>query len=192
MELETQKRLQGSLDQVVEHLCRMSGTKTYEDAIAALRVQFRDKNTSPAAWIHRIAREAYPTNEPDSVRPEYFYEILGLIDTRQKANAVLASLPQDATPQIERFLKFLLKEFLPNQRRAAQEFVKQLPQRRSGGAPSKMPSQAECLEICNEISKLHAAGVLLGTAQQRAAKKWNKSVRVIQRIWAERGPKTRR
>jgi hypothetical protein len=186
MKPETQKRLQGLFDQVVEHLCGVSGTKNHEEAIAALRMQFQDKRTSPAAWMHGIAREIYPTNEPDSVRPENFYEILGLIDTREKSDAILASLPEDVAPEIEKFLKFVLKDFLPSQRLAAQELAKHLPQRRGGGAPSKMPSRAESRLICAEINKLHGEGVLLGAAQQRTANKWNKSVRMIQRVWADR------
>ena len=186
MEPETQKRIQELFGQVVELLCRMSGTKGHEEAIAALRMQFHDKETSPAAWVHGIAKTIYPTKEPDSVNPEKFYEILGLIDTREKSDAVLASLPEDAAPEIERFLKFVLKEFLPSQRLAAQKLVKQLPQRRGGGAPSKMPSPAECRQICAEINKWHGQGVSLGVAQQRAADKWNKSLRMIQRVWAKR------
>ena len=113
MELETQKRLAGMVDQVVEHLCRVSGTTNYEDAIAVLRTQFRDQNTSPAAWLHGIARRVYPTNEPDSVDPGRFDDILGLIDTKEKSDAVLAGLPQEAAPKIESFLKFLLRNCFP-------------------------------------------------------------------------------
>lgn len=186
MKPETQKRIQDLFDPVVEHLCHVSGAKNYEEAIAALCMQFRDKKTSPAAWIHGIAREIYPTNEPDSVNSEKFYEILGLIDTKEKSDAVLASLPEDAAPAIEGFLRFMLKEFLPSQRLAAHELTKHLPQRRGGGAPPKTPNQAECRLICAEINKRHGQGVLLGVAQQRAADKWNKSLRMIQRVWAKR------
>jgi hypothetical protein len=173
------------LDQVVEHFCRVSGTTTYEEAIAVLRTLFRDKNTSPAAWLHKIALETYPTNEPDSVDPERFYEILGLIDTREKFDSILANLPEEDTPKAEKFLKFLLKQFFPTQRAAAQELVKALPPR-AGGAKSTMPSEAECRQICDEISELHAKGVPKGTAQKRAAQKWNRSLRTIERIWASR------
>jgi hypothetical protein len=190
MELETQKRLETVLDQVVEHFCRMSGTKNYEEAITALRTQFRDKNTSPAAWMQRIALEAYPTNEPDSVDPERFYEILGLIDTREKFDVVLASLPEEAAPEAEKFLKFLMKEFLPNQRLTAQELVKALPQRRAGGPKPKVLAEAKCRQICDEIIELHAKGVSIGDAQRRAAQKWNIALRSIQRIWGGRAKYT--
>ena len=120
------------------------------------------------------------------MRPSSLFEILGLIDTREKFNAVCASLPEEAAPEIERFLKFFLREFLPSRRFAAQELAKRLPPRRDGGPKQKMPSQDICSQICDYISKKHADGVLLGTAQAQAAKKWNKSLRMIQRIWAQR------
>lgn len=143
--------------------------------------------TSPAAWIHKKAREAYPTNEPDSVEPERFFEILGQIDTREKFNTVCASLPEEEAPNIEMFHKFLFREFLPAQRSAALGLARRLPPRRGGGAPSKMPSRVICREICAYISKKHAECVPLGTAQRQAGEKWNKSFRMIQRIWALRG-----
>jgi hypothetical protein len=102
---------------------------------------------------------------------------------------VLAALPEGSVPEIERFLKFLLKDFLPSQRSAAQRSVKHLPQRRSGGAPSKMPNPADCRKICDEMNELHHKGVLLGVAQKQVAKKWIKSVRMVQRIWAQRKAK---
>ncbi|WP_353071480.1 hypothetical protein [Tunturiibacter gelidiferens] len=187
MELETQKKFKPMLDQVVELFCRMSGTKSYEEAIAVLRPQFLDKSTSPAAWMHRIAREAYSTNERDTVDPTQYYEILGMIDTREKFSTVFASLPEEAVPEIEKFFKFLFKEFLPTHRLAAQELTKALPQRRTGGRKSKMPSEAICRKICAEIIGLHAKGVSKGDAQQRAAQKWKMSKRMIEKIWADRG-----
>ncbi|WP_353061948.1 hypothetical protein RBB77_11590 [Tunturibacter psychrotolerans] len=187
MELETLKKFEPMLDQVVEYFCRMSGTKSYEEAIAVLREQVRDKSTSPAAWLHRVAREVYPTSEPDSVDPAQYYEILGMIDSREKYSTVFASLPEEAVPEIEIFFKFLLKEFLPAQRLAAQGLTKALPQRRTGGRKSKMPSEATCRKICAEIIELHAKSVLIGDAQRRAVKKWKIPLRSIQKIWAKRG-----
>jgi hypothetical protein len=187
MEAETREKLEAVLEQVVKHFCRMSGTENYEQAIALLSTQFRDKTTSPAAWIHRLAREAYPTADPDSVDPAQFFEILGMIDTRDKFDLVFAALPEEAAPEVERFLKFLLKEFLPARRLAAQKLVKALPQRRTGGRKSKMSSETKCRQICDEIIELHAKGVLIGDAQRRAVKKWKISLRTIQKIWADRG-----
>lgn len=184
---ETQKRLQPLLDQLVDHFCRICGANSYEEAIAALRQKlFRNKETSPAAWFHKIARETYPTSEPDTVQPEYFYEILGLIDTRDRWNSVFAGLPEDSTPEIERFLKFILKVFLPSQKSAAQELANNLPQRRSGGPHSKMPSPEKCREICDWISGLK--GVSMGDRQRRAVARFGPTFRMIQTIWSKWKP----
>jgi hypothetical protein len=180
------------LDQVVEHFCRATGTTSYEEAFASLRTLFRDRSASPAAWIHALAQHIYPANGPDSVDPEQFDEILGQIDTREKCDSVLANLPEEEVPKAEKFLDALLKQILPAQRASAQNLVKALPPRRTGGPKSTIPSEAKCRQINKEISKLHADGVSLGTAQRRVATKWGKSLRTVQRIWALRRPKDAR
>ncbi len=182
---ETRKELWELLDKVIEVLCLVSGTKSYDGAIAVLRTGFHDKNTSPAPFLHALARKIYPTKEPDSVNPEHFYEILGLIDTKEKMDSVLASLPEEGAPEIREFLEFLLKVYFPSQRAAAQELAKQLPHL-PGGAPTKMPGPEVCWQICDEINAKHRQGVQLGIAQRQAAEKWNLKPRMIQRIWAAR------
>jgi hypothetical protein len=190
MTSETQKRLRPLYDQVVEHFCRVNGSKNYEEAVSALRENvFRNKETSPAAWIHQIARQAYSTNEPDTIPIENFYEVLGLIDTREKSDFVFASLPEDSAPQIERFLRFILKDFLPSQKAAAQELAKRLPQRRSGGADPKLPNPEERRKIWNWISELNRKGVTWGDAQRRAAAKFALKLRMIQTICTLERPK---
>jgi len=165
MKLETQKKLQVLLDKAVDYVC-LAGGMSYEEGIAAIRPHFRDEKTSPAACLHKLVRWTYPTKEPDSVRPGLFYEILGLIDTREKFNSVFASLPENETPEIERVLNIFLKKILPFVRFTASQLTKILPQRRAGGARSKMPSQEDCCQICNKIRKDKRSGVPLGGKYQ--------------------------
>lgn len=187
---ETLRRLEPKFSRVIDLFCSMSGADSFQAAIAALGEPFRDANTSPAPWLHKVARELisklFPTAEQDSVRPEYFYEILGLIDTEEKFNATLASLPEEASPQIETFLDFLVKDFLPSQRSAAENLAKRLPRRRAGGRPSTSDDEAECVKICDAIQRLERAGVSRGTAQKQVAAKTGKSLRTVQRIWGKR------
>jgi hypothetical protein len=190
MELETRQRLTASLDKVIHYFCRLSGTQSYEEAFAALRVQFADKGTSPAPWIHKVAQKAFPTNELDTIDPTQFHEILGVIDTREKMNFVLATLPDEAAPKIEEFLGFLLNEFFPNQKAVAQQIATTLPQRHTGGRKSRMPSTEVCRQICGYISALHHDGALMIGAQNRAASKFDLSLRMIQRIWSARAAKS--
>ena len=186
MTIETHDRLWPLLQKVFEYTGSANGFSSYEESIAASRLDFQDKSTSPAAFIHKKTRELYPMSEPDSVRPENFYQILGFIDTKEKLSSSLASLPEESALEIEKALRFLLKEYLPSQREAAKQRTRHLPQRRAGGAPSKMPSSADCCTICDEINDLHRKGVLLQDAQPRVAQKWNKSRRTIQKVWQQR------
>ena len=183
---ETHKKLQQMVDQIWEYLCGATGSENYEAGIAALRENIR-KTPSLAVLSHEVPRRTYPMIQLDSIRPENFYDILGLIDNKEKAQTVLRELPEDAAPEIEKALRWMLKEWLPSLRSNAQSMAKHLPQRRGGGAPSKMPNEAECREICAKINKLYGEGTPLGKAQQRAAMEKGKSLRMVQRIWAQRG-----
>ena len=186
MTAEALDRLRPDLDLLVGYLCQMSGTTSYEDAITALRVGFHDKRTSPAAWLHRVAEGLYPAAQQNSVDPEMFYEILGLISTREQFDAALASLPDESVPQIQKFLIFVLKDYLPSQKVRSQALARMLPQRRSGGAKPKMPDKATRNAICKKIASLVKAGVPKGDAQRRAVGEFGIKLRMIQTIWAER------
>ena len=190
MKEETQKRLKPTFDKVIDLFVVTSGADSYEAAIAKLREQCRDKVTSPAPWLHKIARQIYRTDKPDSVKPDNFYEILGLIDTREKATAVFVKLPEEGVPEIEKFFSFLLKVFFPSLRLGSKIF-KKLPQRRGGGRPPTMPSEDECRAIYGEVEVLDRKRVLRGIAQRRVADKYGLSLRMVQRICSAQEKKVR-
>ena len=182
---ETCDRLVGLVAQVWSYLCNMAGEESYEGSIKTLRQNVQAFPSMPFL-LHDIAHELYPTKERDTINPANFVDILGLVDTKEKLRSVLAELPEDAGPQLEKFLLWLLKSWLPSMRANAQWMAKHLPQRRAGGPPKKMPGPAECRRICEEINELHGKGVLLGVAQKRIAMREELSLRMVQRIWAER------
>jgi hypothetical protein len=186
MKKETEERLLPKYEKVIGLFSAMSGADSYEASIRMLQEECRNGSTSPAAWLHKRAREIYPTDQPDSVRPEFFFEILTMIDSREKAMAVFAALPEEEAPKIEEFLDFFLKEFAPSLRSNAKLLAKKLPQRRSGGPHSKMPSREVCRAICDEIQALERKGVQRGIAQRRVADKRGLKLRMVQRIWAAR------
>ena len=187
MTTDTQRRLQRRRDRLVVLLIRVSGAENYEEAIARLRSLFSDKETSPAAWLHKRAREEYPLQEADSVQPEFLYEILGQIDTREKFDTVFANLPEQSATLIEKFLDFMVKEYFPRQRLAALELAHRLPPRPGTGRNPKIPKSPEqCLEICDEVRQLEDKGIPKGVAQEQVGKKkkWDMSRRTVQRICA--------
>lgn len=165
-------------DEVIERFCAICRVDSYEEAIAKLKEQFRDKSTSPAHWIHMIAREAYAIDSPDTVEPEYFFEILELIDTREKMAEAFATVPE---AEADKFLTFVLKKLLPGARSNAAELAKKLPQRHTGGPKSKKPPEEECRAIYNEVENM-ARKMKRGVAQLRVAKRKRLSLRMVQRI----------
>lgn len=191
MTTETQQRLTSLVEKVIGVLCAITRTDSYEEAIAWIRPTFQDKSTSPAPWLHKSAREIvgklFPDVPPDSVNPEFFYEILGLIDTREKMRLLLPHFPEEAAPMAEQFLNYLLKDYFPSVRSRADEMRSSLPQRRAGPKqPWKMPDQQKCREICSAILKLQGDRVKLGVAQRRLAAREGLNIRMVQRIWADR------
>ncbi len=182
---ESKKRLLRLVDRIWKHFCDLSGAKNYDASMKALQGHFR-RYPSLSVWAHDIARDSYPMPVPDTVQPENLTEIIGLIDNKKKFAAVLSNMPEDVAPKLEAALQWMLKQWLPSMREDMKLTAKQLPQHRRGGRRTKMPSASECRQICNEISKLHKEGVLLGDAQRRVADRTGKSLRMIQRVWAAR------
>jgi hypothetical protein len=186
------QRLQKTIDKLWEHVVNAMGVESYEAFIASIKTAFQNPNTSPAAWIHGLARararELFPADETDSLQPEQFYAILGLIDTREKAYRILLRLPEEAVPRIDRLLDFMMKELLTAIRSQAQAIVDEFPSKRGGGPKtSSMPSFAVCREICETIQKLHSKdGVAKGLVQQQMKDRYNLSLRMVQRIWHDR------
>jgi hypothetical protein len=180
---ENLQRIVARAEKVLKSLGAARGVESYDEGLALLREQFRDKTASPAAYLHKLVPQIYPMTEPDTVRPELFYEILGEIDTREKAIAKLVLLPDSSVPELERFLEFCVKELLPGMRSSAAQVVKYYPYHRGGGRPLKMPGEADCRKICIHIRELLADGVLLGGAQKRIGKRWGKKTRMIDEIW---------
>ena len=185
MKTETCEGLLKLVDQVWEYFGRMSDTTGFDESMKALR-EGAQQYPSLAVLGHQIARECYPMPQPDSVQPERFPDIIGLIDNKQKFLTVLRQMPEESAPELEKVLLWMLKEWLPSIRLGLGAMVKQLPQRHAGGRPNEMPNPEDCRVICEEISKLHKGGLELGVAQKRLADRTGTSKRTIQRIWADR------
>jgi len=69
-------------------------------------------------------------------------------------------------------------------RGSLQGIAKSLPPS-PGGRPREFSPQ-ECIEVCLEIGQLYGQGVALADAQKRMAKRYNVSLRTIQRVWQHR------
>jgi hypothetical protein len=188
MTKRTAGRLQAKLDKVWGHLCKAHGMSDYDELIARLRTAVKEKITPPPEWLHERARELYPLREPDTIPPERLFDILGLISDKQKAHSVLIALPESSASEIEAAVDFMLREFLPSQRKTAESIVDAFPWRRGGGPKTRSwPSAAICRDICEQIERLHVRENLpKGTAQDQMKERHGLSLRMVQRIWSDR------
>jgi hypothetical protein len=188
MDPKTQVRLRKVFDTIMDQLSAAGGV-SYEKAATSIQPHLSGTDSFIVLLLSKITQDMNPMSEGSSLPIEFFNEEnLGMIDSREKFYSMLADLPEEAAPEIEQFLNYALKKGIPSERSELQQLAKSLPAS-PGGAPPKMPSEAVCRQICDEISKLYERGVSMREAQKRAVQKWNLSLRTIQRIWQLWGPK---
>jgi hypothetical protein len=180
------RRLQKLQRRLQDIQTRAVGAPDFTSCMSLVREAFRERGLVAATFIHSEAKRIYPIAEPDTIPLDRLDDVLALIDTPEKADSILANLPEDFVPQIEAFFRFMLSQFLPDQREAMLQTAKQLPVRPAGGRPSLIPAESECREICSQIAALIEGGVSIGSAQRRISVKSGKKLRTIQRIWQRR------
>ena len=138
-------------------------------------------------WVLEEARLQSPIKEPDSLQPEMFEQVLGLLvqdeDILIKA---LKCMPEEAAPTIETALRYIRSEFIPRNRDNARILSKELRGPPAGGRPKSPITDENKAKICREIEKLRSQGVAIGIAQQRMADKYNLKLRTVQEIWQKR------
>jgi hypothetical protein len=181
---ENQRRIRDLVTEAFGYMVRASGFRNNEEGMAAIREQFRDPATSPAAWIHKQAEAIYPGCAGNTIKPEQFFDILGFIGTEEKLTSLLTSGPDEYFPRIEAFLLWLVKEYLPSMRTQAQTAAKELPQFRRGGPKVQMPDASVRREIYEEIMREYGRTGSMTEAQTHVARKRKLNVRMIQRIKA--------
>jgi hypothetical protein len=103
--------------------------------------------------------------------------------SREDLSAALLAGPDPNPEELETWLAFMrtLPHFL---RGSLQGIAKSLPPS-PGGRPRELTPQ-ECIEVCLQIGQLYGQGVALPDAQKRMAKRYNVSLRTVQRAWQHR------
>ena len=103
--------------------------------------------------------------------------------SRKELTAALLAGPDPNPEEFERWLAFIriLPHFL---RSSLQGIAKTLPPS-PGGRPRELTPQ-ECMQVCLLIGQLFGQGVELPDAQKRMARRYDVSLRTIQRAWQER------
>lgn len=140
--------------------------------------EFHDK--IPWSLSHAIAAGLFPANVPtDSAVPD-----LSSINTEEKLEAHLLSLPEPSPEALELALK-VLAGALPYLRELFITQGKKLPHAR-GGAPRKLDTPQEQEKIRQEIKDLRGPGTKLADIYARIAQRYGVSASKIKQIWLGR------
>jgi len=151
--------------------------ETKERILAALETSFRvagaENLEQGMALCSRLFESLYRAFEP--------------LKNRKTISAWFDQVPEPG-PEDEAMLVACC-EMLPtllrmNVQAFAEELSKTMPHA-PGGRPQALSPDAQ-KEICKFIGQLHSEGVELREAKKRASRKWDVSVRTVQRLWSTR------
>lgn len=188
---ESQQRILDATTRLFAEVSNALGTKTagYEEGIRFIR-EYGNKTVLELVLVgcSRIAPITIGA-DVSSLTPETAQVLLGMMDTRQKAEALLATLPEPDPVFLGKVLKEV-SSMLPSVRTVLYPFAKRLPPP-PGGRPKKLADPEARQRIRDEIGQLYVQGVDLRDAQARLAQREGVSPSTIQRIWAERKKQTK-
>jgi hypothetical protein len=195
VELETQRKI---VDMVYRMYSDLAEAFNYEDRSYEAIIQFIQPkiqeygNRTLSAALMDWANKIYPIEDPSMrLRPEDFGEYLKLVDTKEKAEALLLSMPEPE-PQTAVAMIAACRTLLPTIRQAVLPFMKRLPHP-PGGRPKKLTDPSKRQAIRDEIGLLLAQGVALKDAQKRIADREDVGLSTIQKVWREnRSPRKRK
>ncbi|WP_433973934.1 hypothetical protein [Tunturiibacter lichenicola] len=117
--------------------------------------------------------------QEQTLTPESIPHFLDAMDTRQKAEDLLASFPDPNPRNLEKVLREV-DLFLPSVRQILVPFAKQLPPP-PGGPPRKIPLEEEP-RVREEVARYFKDGYSLPKAKEKVARNRGTSVSTIQRI----------
>jgi hypothetical protein len=162
---------------------------TYEELVQYVK-PWLDKygNQSLSAVLLEMTKYGLPDHGKDvTLAPEDFITCLELVDTRQKAEALLLAMPEPDEQKLNVTLAFV-QTLLPTVRPILQSFSNRLPHA-PGGRPKVLVDPAKRQAIRERIGRSLADGVTLRDAQLLAANDEGVGLSTIQTIWRERKTK---
>jgi hypothetical protein len=180
---ESQRKILDSTSQVFTDVGEALGVQAsgYEEGIRFIREY---GNKTVFELLLEIFKRAMPVGGGQiSLTPSNIHGFLEMVDTRERAEAVLSGLPEPDPVQLEVLLK-RVSSMLPDLRRVLLPFAKDLPYP-AGGRRKKLPDPETRTTVRKEIGLLLADGVPLRMAQARLAQRNDVSLSTIQRIWRE-------
>jgi len=126
-----------------------------------------------------IKRTLPMVGQEQTLSPETMPVFLNAMNTWQKAEEVLASIPDPDPKKLDKILREV-DSFLPSVRKILVPFAKQLPPS-PGGHPRKIPVDEEP-KVREEVAQWFTNGFSLPRAKEKVARSRGASVSTIQRI----------
>jgi hypothetical protein len=126
-----------------------------------------------------IERMLPGVGQEQTLTPESIPIFLDAMNTRQKAEDLLASFPDPDPRKLEKNLQEV-DSFLPSVRKVLVPFAKQLPPP-PGGHPRRIPPEEEP-KVREEVARWFTDGYSLPKAKEKVARSRGTSVSTIQRI----------
>jgi hypothetical protein len=176
---ENQKKILDTASRVFNDVANALGkvSFSYEDGIRFIRDH---GNKTLFELLLEIVTRAMPVvGQKQDLTPEVIPALLDEINTRERAEALLARYPDPAPAELDRYIREVLL-FLPSIRKVLIPFAKQLPPA-PGGHPRKIPKQDEP-RVRAEIAQLFDDGWPFPAAKKEVARRKHTSLSTIQRI----------
>lgn len=155
---KTLRSLQHQMDRLRQIITRSADAADFTSAIRSIQAG-ATVMPSLEVFVHDMAEQMMPeATQGNTVQPQLFAQILGLLDTEEKCDSILANMSEPEGRLLNEHLGQLLHGVLPDMRKVGLETLKQLPHRRGGGR-EKVIDEERAEKICQRVAKLHQYGV---------------------------------
>lgn len=179
MNAENQKKILDTASQVFGDLAKALGKESfsYEDGIRCICDNGNKTLFDLLLWV--ITKTVSVVGPEQTLTPDTLPKLLAAMDTPEKAEIVLAEMPDPDPKKLEKILRG--GRLFPSEvRKLLLPFAEDLPPP-PGGAPRKIPEQEEPA-VCAEIAQLFNDGWSFSDAKKEVARRRGTSLPTIQRI----------
>jgi hypothetical protein len=154
---------------------------THAEGMQLIRASIREGVITPQFLVGVTASVIPEAAKEASLLPEKLDEELARIETEEKLESLLTSLPEPNPETLELCLN-AAKDVLPNLRQLFLQFAQGLPHHHRGGRKKELPDPETRCQVREEIKRLRKPGVKLEDLYERLARHYNVSATTIKRI----------
>jgi len=180
---EIARKIESVLEEIIDQLMRVYPDQPPQAIVNSIREYF--KTSQSASAYHTVAMQQLGDFRHDiaALDPAEIHSLFDLLSDAKKLRDTLSQKSNREGRSIHSKLEMIRDHYLT-------QIVRLSSSTQSHGKPgrsSKMPGYDECRAICEYIAeRTTKKKVPTLRAQEEAGNTWNKSLRMIQRIWQKR------